>query len=100
MAFNNLNAVDSIWFNTIMGHFGLVLAEDTVTGERKLYGGVCSGLDQTLDEMAIMAWGNKVNAGMLQAILNKVTAEGPEVESGHALTPPAGLDHGEAGGLQ
>ena len=29
--------IDSMWFNTAQGTFGIILAEDETTGERKLY---------------------------------------------------------------
>lgn len=75
---SHIKAIDSMWFNTNQGHFGLVLAEDTVTGERKIYGGVCSGLDQKADELDILRLGNKTNTDMLKAMLSKVTPEGSQ----------------------
>lgn len=72
---SNLIALDSMWFNTKQGHFGLVLGEDIVTGERKLYGGVCSGEDQKKDELQILSWGNKASISTLAIMLSKVTHE-------------------------
>ncbi|KKL71570.1 hypothetical protein LCGC14_2093560 [marine sediment metagenome] len=63
--------IDSMWFNTMQGSFGIILAEDETTGERKLYAGVVDGFNQDADEQAILSWGNKVNIGMLQALIAK-----------------------------
>ncbi len=61
--------IDSMWFNTDQGHFGIILAEDETTGELKLYAGVVAGFDQQADERAILSWGHKVNIGMLAGLL-------------------------------
>jgi len=61
--------IDSMWSNTAQGSFGIILAEDKTTGERKLYAGVAVGLDQQADEQAILSWGNEVNLGMLASLL-------------------------------
>lgn len=74
----NLKALDSIWFNNGQGVYGIVLGEDTITGGRRLYAGIASGLNQSDDEKAILSWGNKVNAGMLRNLLSKVTEEDEE----------------------
>jgi len=58
-----------MWVNTAQGNFGIILAEDETTGERKLYAGVAAGFDQQADEQAILSWGNKVNLGMLGGLL-------------------------------
>ncbi len=79
---NNLKILDSIWFNNSTGTFGLVLTEDEVTGERKIFGGVASGTDQKHDEQSILSWGNKINVGMLQHLLSRVTPALPEEKGG------------------
>ena len=60
-----------MWFNTAQGSFGIILAEDETTGERKLYAGVAAGFDQQADEQAILSWGNKVNIGLLEGLIAK-----------------------------
>ncbi len=65
-----MKVIDSIWFSTIQGHFGFVIGENE-RGERKLYAGVVSGLDQQADEQAILDWGNKVNIGMMEGLIAK-----------------------------
>ena len=65
-----MKSIDSMWFNTAQGAFGIVLGENDM-GERKLYAGVCSGDDQKADEQAILSWGNKVNIGMLEGMIAK-----------------------------
>ncbi len=67
--------IDSMWFNTAQGSFGIILVEDGATGERKLYGGVIAGFDQQADEQAILSWGNKVNLGMLGSLLARAKKE-------------------------
>ena len=65
-----MKAIDSMWFNTMQGAFGFVVGENEM-GERKLYAGVVSGLDQKADEQAILSWGNKVNIGMMEGLIAK-----------------------------
>lgn len=65
-----MKAIDSYWVNTIQGAFGFVVGENEM-GERKLYAGVVSGLDQKTDEQAILDWGNKVNIGMMEGLIAK-----------------------------
>ena len=65
-----MKVVDSMWFNTIQGSFGFVVGENE-RGERKLYAGVVSGLDQTADEQAILDWGSKVSIGMMEGLIAK-----------------------------
>ena len=65
-----MKVIDSMWFNTMQGNFGLVVGENE-TGERKLYAGVCSGLNQEKDEKAILDWGNKVNIGLIEGLIAK-----------------------------
>ena len=66
-----MKAIDSMWFNTAQGRFGIVVGENEM-GERKLYAGVVSGwLGQKADEQAILSWGNKVNIGMMEVLIAK-----------------------------
>ena len=66
-----MKVIDSIWFNTTRGNFGLVVAEND-RGERKLYGGVVTGSDQKADEQEILSWGNKVNISLIEGMIAKV----------------------------
>ena len=52
------------------GHMGIVLGENEM-GERKLYAGVVSGLNQEADEQALLDWGSKVNIPMLEGLIAK-----------------------------
>ena len=38
-----MKAIDSMWFNTMQGHFGFAVGENEM-GERKLYAGYFHGL--------------------------------------------------------
>ena len=64
-----MKAIDSMWFNTMQGNFGFVIGENEVTGERKLYAGVCNGLNQKRDEITIISWGNKVNISLMEGLI-------------------------------
>ena len=66
-----MKVIDSMWFNTLQGNFGFVVGEDETTGERTLYAGVVSGYNQSIDEQAILSWGNKVNIGMMEGLIAK-----------------------------
>ena len=65
-----MKVIDSIWFNTNQGNFGFVVGENE-RGERKLYAGVVAGLDQKVDEQAILDLGAKVNIGMMEGLIAK-----------------------------
>lgn len=70
-----MKAIDSMWFNTLQGSFGLVIGENEV-GKRTLYGGVARGFDQEADERAILSWGNKVNISLLVGLISKTKTKG------------------------
>lgn len=70
-----MKVIDSTWFNTMAGSFGFVIGEDDRTGERRLYAGIASGLDQEADERAILAGGAKVSIGMLEGIIARTKKE-------------------------
>ena len=70
-----MKAIDSMWFNSIQGTFGFVVGENEM-GERKIYAGVVSGQTEETDEQAILAWGNKVNIGMMENLIAKTKKSG------------------------
>lgn len=55
-----MKIIDTIWFSSPQGTFGIVLGEDSVTGERKAYIGPCTGLSEPADAQMIAANGAKV----------------------------------------
>ena len=65
-----MKVIDSMWFNTAQGNFGIVVGENEVR-QRNMYAGVVRGFDQEADENAILAWGNKVNIRMLEGLIDK-----------------------------
>jgi len=65
-----MRVIDSMWFTTLQGQFGFVVGENKM-GQRKLYAGIVSGLDQKADEHAILDWGNKVNIGLMEGLIAK-----------------------------
>lgn len=84
---NNLQVLNSMWFNTMKGCCGIVLAKDVVSGEQRLYAGTASGADQEADERDIISWGQKVNVNILREMMDKVTPlhETSEEEKGGTL---------------
>ena len=66
-----MKALDSMWFSTTKGHFGLVVGQDSF-GTKHLYAGIVGGKDQHLDEIEILNWGTKVNISMLKGLMDKV----------------------------
>ncbi|MBA7465001.1 hypothetical protein ES707_00162 [subsurface metagenome] len=70
-----MKVIDSMWFNTLQGHFGFVVGEND-QGERKLYAGVVSGLDQKTDEQELLSWGTKVNISMMEGLIAKTKKKG------------------------
>ena len=79
-----MKAIDSMWFITLQGTFGFVVGENDV-GKRQLYAGVVIGLDQQLDEQAILDWGNKVNLGMMEGLIAKTRRERPDRKEGDGV---------------
>ncbi len=69
-----MKAIDSMWFNTAQGCFGIVVGENT-QGERKLFAGVVGGHDQENDEESILSWGNKVNISLLESLIARTKAK-------------------------
>ena len=76
-----MKVIDSMWFNTSLGSFGFVIGENE-RGERNLYAGVVSGLNQKDDEQAILSWGSKVNIGMMEGLIAKSKRKGIESKTG------------------
>lgn len=75
--------IDSIWFSVNTYHYidkgevstiGIVKAQDTITGEYKVYIGVAKGEDQKEDETFILATGTHFSPHMYEEIrtLNKL----------------------------
>ncbi len=65
-----MKVIDSMWFNTMQGCFGIVVGEND-EGKRGLFAGVVGGLDQPADEQAILDWGNRVNIPMMEGLIAK-----------------------------
>ncbi len=66
-----MKAIDSMWFNSASGSFGFVIGENESSGERHLYAGVISGIDEEEDKQEILDWGIKVNLAMIDNLLKK-----------------------------
>ncbi len=69
--------IDSFWFNSARGSFGVVVGEDDNTGKRKAYGSVVSGFSQKADEVEVMEGGASVSAAFLREIVDKLDPPAP-----------------------
>ncbi len=64
-----MNVLEAIWFTTRKaGTVGVIVAEDEVTKERKVYVGQASGLDETTDAQWILDWGVRLKQERWMAI--------------------------------
>lgn len=69
-----MKVLETIWLTGMYGHVGIVLGEDSITGERKVYIGVHRGQDEGSDRELIVSGGSKVPGQMIDRIqrhLNK-----------------------------
>ena len=64
-----MKVLDKMWFTTMSGAIGFVVAEDELTKERKAYIGGAPGFSEEEDTKMIMTLGCKVNIGMLKAVI-------------------------------
>lgn len=69
-----MKVIDSMWFNSLRGSFGFVLAEDEIIGERAIYAGIVSGADQEEDQKFLISSGARVNIPMLENLVSKLKA--------------------------
>lgn len=83
---NHMKVLDSMWFTSMKGTCGMVLAEDEVTGKKRLYAGVVSGLDQSGDERDILSWGNKINILTLSSLISRALDDDEEDAPGGNLS--------------
>ncbi len=52
-----MKVLETLWFTGSTGCIGIVVIEEDVTGERKAYIGVGSGISEKADQEHIIAWG-------------------------------------------
>lgn len=64
-----MKVTNSYWFGGAP-QIGIVVGKDEITGNKKAYIGICTGMDQKLDELIIAKTGSPVVPFMLQEILN------------------------------
>lgn len=60
-----MKITDTLWFTASNSQVGIVLGEDTITGERKAYIGAHYGRDEESDSKLIAEYGAKIT--MVQA---------------------------------
>ncbi len=71
-----MKIIKTIWFTGMYGHVGIVLAEDSITGERKAYVGVHRGQDEDSDRELIASGGSKLPREIAERILKHFDKEG------------------------
>ncbi len=64
-----MKTITAIWFTNPSGTVGIVVVENEVTGERKVYVGAASGLDEKADTKYIMEFGSKVTLPVLRGLV-------------------------------
>jgi len=64
--------VSVFWFTHVFSCIGIVIAKDTITGERKAYMGVGKGICEKADIFSILDWGAKVPLEFLENILEEL----------------------------
>ncbi len=71
-----MKIIETIWFTGMYGFCGIVLGEDSITGERKAYVGVHHGRDEDSDRKLIASGGSKLPREMAERILKHFDKEG------------------------
>lgn len=64
-----LKVIDKSWFTNRQGTFGIVLAQDTITNERKAYIGLADQNSEPKDVEEILAWGAKFPVAAAEALM-------------------------------
>ena len=70
-----MKITDTIWFTGMYGNMGIVLGEDTITGERKAYIGTHRGVGEESDRQLIAEGGARLSRGIVERILKHFDAE-------------------------
>lgn len=65
-----MKVIESLWFSGKDGCVGIIVDEDSVTGERKAYIGSASGIDEEADIKAISDWGAKFPLSIVLRLQN------------------------------
>lgn len=63
--------IDSMWFSTYPGIFGIVVSEDD-SGVRKLTASVVKGINRQEDEKYVISHGTTVNPNLLRRLIAKM----------------------------
>jgi len=71
-----MKIIETLWFTGMYGSCGLVLGEDSITGERKAYIGVHLGRDEASDQRLIVSGGSKLTRATAERILRHFDKEG------------------------
>ena len=64
-----MKTIDATWFTTLSGTVGIVVADDEVTGKRKAYSGIVSGLDEKHDTERVKCYGVELSLPILRSLV-------------------------------
>ncbi|KKN28987.1 hypothetical protein LCGC14_0848530 [marine sediment metagenome] len=70
--------LDTIWLTGMYGNIGIVLGEDSITGEKKAYIGVHTGHDEDSDREMVASGGAKLRKETVESILRHFDKEEEE----------------------
>ena len=72
----NMKVLADYWFSDVWGGTcGIVIGEDSLTGERKAYIGVADGYSQEADKQHILEGGQKFSPSLLEGILGLLKSQ-------------------------
>ncbi len=76
-----MKIIETLWLTGMYGHVGIVLAEDSITGERKVYVGVHRGQDEASDRELVASGGSKLTWQMVDRIQRHLNKDEDQGES-------------------
>jgi hypothetical protein len=69
---NNLEVKSVSWFTSMKGLIGIVVAQDTITNEKKAYVSAADGYNEETDIQSILSGGAKVYVEQLERIISQL----------------------------
>ena len=75
-----MKEIADYWFHSPGGECGIMVVEVEITGERKAYVGVGTGLNYAADRKRILMWGTKLPQSRLEEILRLLQGKATKIE--------------------
>lgn len=75
-----MKPIYKMWFSSLNGLCGLVVAEDDKTKERHAYFGVALGLDEDTDTNMVIETGTKIELDRLREVVKLLAVKPKEVK--------------------